>query len=224
MTARPLVTLSALLLAGCLGHADVLITHPLIAKTPSAETEVEKPMSFVESGNGLPDGSMTQRARLTKLDEKNACFAVKLHSLRAELSDVRQLTAILKDKPSNRTIEGARIMGGRRSEHTYTGLVEEQQEAGSETYCASRDANQVCQSWRTRTLYTTRMVPGPVTVYESTAELCFENDGLVTAKSQRVILDLHKIEMVGFMPARVAGMDFRWGFTGGGGAKASKED
>ena len=66
------------------------------------------------------------------------------------------------------------------------------------------------------------MIPGPVTVYEGAANVCFAHGGIVTKQSQRVILDLHKITMVGFMPQK-AGFDFRWGFSGYATDKAAKD-
>jgi len=216
--------LPLVLAAGCVGHADVMIPHPLTGHSISIEaTEVEKPQGLVETNNGLPIGALTERAKLTRLDDSQACFAVEMHSLSAEFANIRALDKVLKAQPSGDKVDTAMVSNARVGTRVYQGLVPHQEASGMEEYCAQRDPNtNACNSWRTRTLYTTTMVPGPVTVYEGSADLCFAHGGIVTKQSQRIILDLHKITMVGFMPQKT-GIDFRWGFTGYSTDKPGKE-
>jgi hypothetical protein len=64
----------------------------------------------------------------------------------------------------------------------------------------------------TRPTYVYIKVPGVVNVYESSGRVCFEHQGAVTAKSERVVLDLFNVEMQGWMPVKT-GVAFRWGFA-----------
>jgi hypothetical protein len=219
---RNSVLLSLLFVAGCVGHADVMIPHPLTGHAISPEeTAVEKPQGFIETSNGLPIGTLTEKAKITRLDEAQACFAVEMHSLNAEFANIRGLDTVLKAQPSGEKAEGATITNTRTSTHVYEGLVAHQVPTGSEEYCAHRDpSTNGCDTWRTRTLYATTMIPGPVTVYDGSADVCFSHGGVVTKQSQRIILDLHKVTMVGFMPQKT-GIDFRWGFSGFSTAKGS---
>lgn len=215
MRSRALSSLALLFAAGCVGHADVMVAHPLTSGGLMGSVEIEKPESMVESQHGLPMGSLTQRATLVDLDGESACFKVQLHGLRPDLVDVRQLKVELSDEPGNHKMEGATVIsGGRATPTEYDGLVPHREMTGHETYCTHRDARtNYCEGWATRPTYSTTMVPGMVTVYESSSKICFSHDGLINPRSERVVLDLFKLTMAGWMPMKT-GVSFRWGFTG----------
>ncbi len=196
--------------AGCVGGADVMIYNPLTVGRIPQQTEIVKDMSYVENANGLPPASMVQRAKLTELDAKHACFDVQLHSLKPDM-DLRRVTAVLKE-PEHGKIEGAQVMAREPVVHSYNGLVTETQQSGMETVCAARDVNNICVRWVTRPTYVYVKVPGVVNVYESVGRLCFDHQGYVTVKSERLILDLFNVEMQGWMPVK-HGVAFRWGFA-----------
>jgi hypothetical protein len=196
--------------AGCLGHADIMIDNPIASGQLQQPNEIIKPAPYAEAHHQLPPMSMDSKARILEMNGQRACFEVMLHSLQPGF-DLRTLKQVLKGNPGDK-FEGATVWPNPPQMRTYQGMVDERVPAGSETYCASRDAaTNVCLSWQTRPIYRYIQVPGPVNVYESTGKLCFDHRGAVNAQSERMILDLFWIEMVGFMPNKHA-IAFRWGF------------
>jgi hypothetical protein len=208
---KRLLALSALALGGCVGSADVIIYNPLTVGKVPQQTEIVKEQSGVESYNGLPPMSMVNRAKLAELDSQKACFDVSLHSLRPDM-DLRRLTAVLKE-PEHGKIEGAQVWARDPEVRSYQGLVDQTERTGMETVCAQYDSTgRVCVRWVTRPTYATYRVPGTVNVYESNGRLCFNHQGYVTQKTERIILDLFSVQMNGWMPVK-HGVAFRWGFA-----------
>jgi hypothetical protein len=199
--------------SGCMLHPDIMVPSPLTGhKLDRSESEIEKTNGFQEQHNGLPAGSLSQTASISALDDSQACFAVKMHGLNAQDVEPRQFKTVLKAQPSGKKMDIAKVISNGATSKTYNGLVAHNIPSGTETYCANRNSDGVCTSWRTRDLYTTVMEPGPVTVYEGNAKICFAHEGLLTAQTQQVVLDVFKITMAGFMPVRT-GTAFRWGFS-----------
>jgi len=202
--------LLAPVLGGCVGEADLMIYNPLTVGRIVQQTEIVKDLGGLESAHGLPPASLLQRAKLTDLDARRACFDVSLHSLKSDL-DLRNVTAVLKE-PSAGKIEGAQVWAREPAVRSYQGLVDETRQSGVALVCSYRDAAGVCVRWESRPTYVTYKVPGTVNVYESVGRMCFDHGGQVTARSERLILDLFQTEMAGWLPIK-QGVAFRWGFA-----------
>jgi hypothetical protein len=67
-------------LAACSRAATVEISHPLKGGA-LAQNTIEYPDPHGEAEFELPSGTLTQRASLVKLDDKEACFEVALSAL-----------------------------------------------------------------------------------------------------------------------------------------------
>jgi hypothetical protein len=206
--ALPLVSL---LLVGC-AELDVEMRNPVLVNAVDPN-RVARTHAYIERERGLPPNSVMDEASLISVDANGVCFGVTLHEL--DPLDLNTVEARLS-APHVDTVEGPQVSAEQPVFSTYQGRIPERRQTGMETYCSYRDSHGNCLSWRTRPLYATFYIPGPVSVYQARGTLCFPNRNLVGPTTERVTLAL-KLRR---QPTQVGGwvgskeLVWRWGFIG----------
>ena len=209
-----LLTLACVLLAaGCARSASTAIRNP--AQVGYVEpNKVVIPYTRAESYHGLPPGTLNEEASLVSYEPTGACFNVALNNLEdnAQLTDVQayDIQLLADDVP----VGAAVVQPGGVTSVVHQGLVPETQQTGTSTECVRTNPNtQLCEQWDTRPVYQTYMVPGPVTVYTGTGNVCFGNNGALHPGTREVALEFRT--RPGVVRHRFT---FEWQFAEVGGA------
>jgi hypothetical protein len=195
----------ALVAIGCI-PIDTTIRHPLVAGTTD-QNSIVKDHRFAENSRGLPPSSMADAASLTRVSDKDVCFDVTMH----ELDPIDMSLVRAKMTVKNAILDQAQLWPEQPVSRAYQGLVPERVQVGYESYCATRSYDGYCLAWNTRPVYGTVMRPGTVKVFETRARMCFPNQGVVTASTDAV-----QLEVVVPRPARsfettYNGFGWAWG-------------
>jgi hypothetical protein len=224
------VSLFASSLIGCAHSSDIEIGNPLVIGSVE-RNQIVKPHEYTENQRGLPRGSMDDQAAIVSADGTAVCIDLTMHEL--DPIDFREADFKLTAKDAE-AIDAPRVESGPARTATYDGLVEHRELTGHETYCADRNGEGVCTSWQTRPTYATKMVPGPVQVYEARGRLCFDNSkSVLSASTPQLALEVKMRRRLSsgaaatpaanIMSFGLAGVGskkavvFRWGFAGKGG-------
>jgi hypothetical protein len=171
---------------GCGPMGDIIIRNPMVAGAVD-QNNIVKQHAYAERLRGLPQGSMSDQAALTRLGNEDICFDVVMHELDPiDMHMVRAKLSVSGQVPR----EQAQLWPEQPVARDYPGLVPQRVQTGYETYCMTRAYNGVCLAWNTRPMYGTVMQPGTVSVYETRARMCFPNGGFVTAATESIRLDL----------------------------------
>lgn len=187
-----LLGISAAALTGCGVRGAVKMPNPLItgAVSPNEATEHR---FWYESMNGLPYRSASTEASLVSLDEKKACFDLKLrwlYEIGAEKEDdtfvdVNKLIPKLEVMEPEKTVTKSEVKSTREIERSeLVGKVTE----------TLHEQQQICDG-NGRNCYTVtieRKVPKdrPFTVMDSGGVVCFDHDGQIRKDTEAMILTL----------------------------------
>jgi hypothetical protein len=177
---------TGLLVSGCGMMTDITIRHPLMSGAIDKNTIV-KEHGFAENARGLPRGTMSDQASLTRLGDQDICFDVIMHEL--DPIDMRSVRAKLEVQ-GQVAREQAQLWPEQPITRDYNGLVPVRVQTGYQTYCSARAYNNVCIAWQTRPTYGVVMQPGNVQVFETRARMCFPNGGFVAQTTEAVRLEL----------------------------------
>jgi hypothetical protein len=203
---RSCCILGALALAAGCATPEVVIRNPMVVHAIDANRIVH-PHNYVERARGLPPGSVADEASLTELDPGRVCFGLSVHEL--DGVDLQAAEALLK-VPKMDAVQGAQVWADPPVFATYQGLIPERRVVGSESYCSARDGYGNCMVWRTRPVYSTVYVPGPVNVYNSHGTMCFANRNLIGPATEKVTLELHLRRQAGGNKD----LEFTWSLLG----------
>lgn len=204
-----LVLAAALALVGCTRTASVQIRNP-------AQVGVVEPNRVVlsyaraEQHRGLPPGSLNEEASLISYEPRGACFDVMLNNLedRAELSSLT--TYEIRVTADGDELPPPDVMPNASMATVHQGLVPQTEQTGTTTECVRRHPEtQACEQWDTRPVYSTYMVPGPVTVVTGGGKVCVPNNGLLSPYTEEVAVDFRTPRGVTAHRFR-----FRWQFVG----------
>ena len=113
---------------------------------------------------------MSDDAVLDSADKDQICVTVSLH----ELGAIDLAAAEVKLTTSTASVLQPTLTPEQPSSTTYPGLVPHTEQTGFRSVCQS---NGVCNI---TPVYSTTMIPGPVTVYATRGRFCSPNQGLVT--------------------------------------------
>jgi hypothetical protein len=216
-------------LIGCAHNSDIEMGNPLVVGSVE-QNQIVKPHEHAENQHGLPRGSMDDQATIISASDTEVCIDVTMHEL--DPIDFREADFKLTAKDSD-VIDAPKVDSTPARAATYDGLVEHKELTGHETYCADRNGEGICTSWKTRPTYTISMVPGPVQVYEARGRLCFDNSKRVlSSNTPQLALEIkmrrrlseggRATPMAKIMSFGLAGIGgnksvvFRWGFGGKG--------
>jgi hypothetical protein len=201
---------SAAAATGCMRHSDIEISNPLKANAV-APNKIVKSHRYTEQERGLPPHSMDDEAVLLRADAQQICFSLTLHELSP--IDLRNVQVKLS-APKADTLEQAQLSGEQPLVQTYDGLIPERHQTGTETVCTSKNSDGICTHWDTHPTYTIVHVPGPVKVYTTRGQLCFDNRVLSADTPQVTLAVRVPRQTTADAPAAPMGM-FSFGLGGG---------
>ncbi len=208
--------LASSLLSGCFRHAEVIttISNP-IAAGGVMPNEVQHLFASTEQQRQLPAGSLTDQAILTQMDANSACFAVELRALDEgggqTWTDLRNWNvSLLVD---NLEIVDPNIELSAPVHNQYNGVSQQEVVVGQRTVCVDqngieRAANTVtqqnpCGAWQQRDVTEWRWMPAILTVTTASANVCFQNQGHLTAATTAITLKMERARRR---------LDFTWEF------------
>ena len=202
----------------CTHEVEMSIRNPISARAID-QNKIVKADDDSSDRNGLRPGTIRNEAVLTVANAKRVCFNVLMRSLSPlNLSRVEAKLVV----PKQPSVETPQISNEEATSEDLPGKIPETRESGSETYCAYRDSNNNCTSWRTRPTYVTVWVPGTITVHQHRGSVCFPNKGILTSATPQISLELSvpvqgRTGMFGTTESKEE--DFTWGFGSGGGGR-----
>ena len=208
--------LASTLLGGCFRHAEVITTiaNPFVAGGVMPN-EVQHLYASTEQQRQLPPGSMTDLATLTQMDAAAACFSVQLRALDEgggqTWTDLRNWeVSLLVD---NVEMVDPAIELHPPEHNQYNGVSLHDVVVGQRQVCL--DGNGVerapqtvtqenpCGRWETRNITESRWMPAVLTVTTASANVCFQNQGHLTASTAAVTLKMQRMRRR---------LDFTWEF------------
>jgi hypothetical protein len=196
----------------CSHAATLEIANPLKGGAIGNNT-IEYPDPQSESEFELPSGTLTQRASMTKLDDKEVCFDLALAALgeRRDLAKPQGWKVFLRGgdpefedmKPEFREIKDP-------AERVEMGSVVKQASA-TERICDDRGN---CYN---KEIVTTYREPAPITIVSGGGTVCFSNQGKIQNVTEQVTLHLDDpkpdFAQNGWFAALVQRVAFRWKFN-----------
>lgn len=204
-----LVLAAAVALVGCTRTVSVQIRNPAQAGVLEPNRVVHS-YARIEQNRGLPPGTLNEEASLVSYEPRGACFDVLLNNLedRAELSALTSYQIVVT--ADGEPLPPPDVMPGQSMATVHDGLVPETEQTGTSTECVRRHhETQACEQWDTRPVYSTFMVPGPVTVVTGGGKLCVPNDGRLSPYTEEVAVEFRTPR--GMTAHRFR---FRWEFVG----------
>ncbi|MCA9536899.1 MAG: hypothetical protein KC593_24620 [Myxococcales bacterium] len=216
LSVLPLAVTAVLGLSGCFRHAEVITTigNPFVVGGVMPNT-VQQLHASTENQRQIPPGSLTDEAILTRMDESAACFSV---SLRAIDEGSGQTWTDLRNWNVSLLVDNVEMVDPAIELHPpehnqYQGVSWQQVQVGQRTVCVDRNGverapNTItqanpCGRWETRPIMEGRWLPALVTVTTATGEVCFQNQGYLTASSAQVTLKMERARRR---------LDFTWEF------------
>lgn len=204
-----LVLAAAVALVGCTRTVSVQIRNP-------AQAGVLEPNRVVhsyarrEQHRGLPPGTLNEEASLVSYEPRGACFDVLLNNLE-DSAELAALTSYeIRVTADGEPLPPPDVMPTHSTATVYEGLVPQTEQTGTTTECVRRHPDtQDCEQWDTRPVYSTFMVPGPVTVVTGGGKLCVPNNGGLSPYTQEVAVEFNTPRGVTAHRFR-----FRWEFVG----------
>jgi hypothetical protein len=206
MKRSSIVLYAVLVASGCASY-DAVIRNPLVVNGAVDPNQIERRHGYAESSRGLPAGSMSDLATLTRLG-KDICFEAVLHEL--DPIDMRSVRAKL-EVPGKSPLDQAELWPTPPVTHDLPGLVPNRIITGEESFCAARDYVGNCIAWSQRPIYATIMQPGTVQIFETHARMCFANNGYVTATTPGLKLVLTVPRPAKSFEASYVGIGWVWG-------------
>lgn len=206
--ARASVALTALLLtSGCVA-VDTTIRNPVTSGGAIDANQIEKRHGYAERARGLPPGTLSDLATLTRVGA-DLCFEAVLHEL--DPIDMSSVRARL-EADGQPTLDQAQLWPTPPRVSDVPGLVPQRVPTGIiSTYCSARDYVGNCMAWSSQPTYATLMEPGTVQIYETHARMCFPNRGYVTQKTRWVKLELTVPRPAKTFETSYVGFGWVWG-------------
>ncbi|MCA9575278.1 MAG: hypothetical protein R3B40_12075 [Polyangiales bacterium] len=211
-----LLAATSALLGGCFRHAEVITTigNPFVAGGVMPN-DVQHLHASTENQRRIPAGSLTDQASLTRMDESAACFHVEL---RAIDEGNGQTWTDLRNWNVSLLVDNVEMVDPNIELHPpqhaqYQGVSLQTVVVGERRVCVDergreRPANTVtqanpCGRWESRPITESRWLPAIVTVTTAAGEVCFQNQGYLTANSTQVTLKMERARRR---------LDFTWEF------------
>lgn len=198
--------LAVALASGCASY-DAVVRNPLVTNGAVDPNQIERRHGYAERARGLPPGSMSDLATLTRVG-KDICFEAVLHEL--DPIDMRSVRAKL-EVPGKPVLDQAELWPTPPVTHDLPGLVPNNVVIGQQTFCSARDYVGNCMAWASQPMYTTVMQPGTVQVFETHARMCFANNGYVTATTTGMKLELTLPRPARSFQGSYVGIGWMWG-------------
>jgi hypothetical protein len=211
MRAHHLAWTAPFLVIGCIRGSDVHIRNPIASGAIDPNTIV-KTHEHTEDTFGLPRASLDDEARLVSADAQTICIALSLHEI--DPITLREMDAKLS-APKAKDVKPSEIREEDPTATTHVGRLPHTEQVGSELSCTKRDDAGNCLSWSEQPTYATTYVPGAVDVHEAKGEVCFPNQGLLTAQTEQLTLEIELRRR-----APLDGGRGGWGAWGGGGTSS----
>lgn len=184
-----------LFLAACGGRGGGLLArgttvNPIVSGALTAAPLVIADTDS-EQRHGLPAGSVPHGATLLRADGGEICFEVTVSAPEDEGAwanpaswEARLLSSTSPDPTT------ASVMPTGSTSTMLPGTIPQEQYAGTETYCESYDAYDNCIAWATQPVYDTIYVPHTWVVSTGVGQVCWPNDGILTAETEWLRLRL----------------------------------
>lgn len=208
--------LTSTLLGGCFRHAEVITTigNPFVVGGVMPN-EVQHLFASTEQQRQIPAGSLTDLAILTQMDASSACFNVQLRALDdgggQTWTDLRNWdVSLLVD---NLEMVEPTIELSAPQHNQYNGVSLQEVVVGQRQVCVDANGNErppqtvtqenPCGRWESRNITESRWMPAIVTVTTASANVCFQNQGHLTASTTAITLKMQRVRRR---------LDFTWEF------------
>ena len=177
--------------------------------------EVQQLAASTEQQRQIPAGSLTDQAILTQMDASAACFNVQLRALDEgggqTWTDLRNWeVSLLVD---NLEMVDPTIELSAPEHNQYNGVSLQEVVVGQRQVCVDADGverapqtvtqENPCGRWDTRNITESRWMPAILTVTTASANVCFQNQGHLTASTAAVTLKMQRMRRR---------LDFTWEF------------
>lgn len=208
--------LASSLLGGCFRHSEVITTiaNPFAAGGVMPN-EVQQLSTNTEQQRQIPAGSLTDQAILTQMDANSACFNVQLRAIDEgggqTWTDLRNWdVSLLVD---NLEMVDPTIELSPPVHNQYNGVSQQEVVVGQRQVCVDGNGNErppqsvtqqnPCGRWESRNITEWRWMPAIVTVTTASANVCFQNQGHLTASTTAITLKMQRARRR---------LDFTWEF------------
>lgn len=181
--------------SGCHGRGGGLIAHGTTVNPLVSGAVTAAPLTIAdgdtEQRHGLMPGSVPHSATLLRVDGGEICFEIAVSAPEDESTwsspaawEARLISSTAPDPTT------ASVMPTGSSSTVLPGTIPQDEYAGTETYCESYDSYNNCIGWATQPVYTTVYVPHTWVVTTGVGQVCWPNDGILTAETEWLRLRL----------------------------------